>query len=506
MGGSAAGSAHHRVDPVDDPAHPHLLAHVLAEHERRQRVRVLARTRTAARVRTAATRSRRAPRAQGSGAGRRPRSASSAARTASPRPVAMSCERSASTSSRSSSARGSVVGVTEVAEPLEHLLEHRVHVAPAGERIGIGLEALGLKLAVDEPLDRAVGVRLERARRQDPAVADVRERRLRQRSDRRRDLAGERRRRGRAGAGELAGGGRLRRRPHDVGEHPAPAALGPVLDQQLGHVGEERRGQREVALLVRAPVAEDDALGRPGHARVEQVALAAERVLARAQPQAAAHRELAAKLVREERLGRGGQRELALAEAAHEHGAKAPGPDRERIGDEHRTGPGRRAAGDLEGLEQLDQLGAGRPLPAEIVELGQRPRERPDRAGVELLVGVEHGRAACGAARPAAAGRLRAAPPRDPRRRAARRSRAARSRRAPGPRPPSAGPRGGLARPGGRRHRRRSSSPGARRYSSRSPAVACPSSSSAHRASASSAWPSAVRCRAVRRSVATAIP
>ena len=56
--------------------------------------------------------------------------------------------------------------------------------------------------------------------------------------------------------------------------------------EQLGDVVDERRGQRDVALLVGAAVAEHDALGRPRDARVQQVALARQRVLAGAERQA----------------------------------------------------------------------------------------------------------------------------------------------------------------------------------------------------------------------------
>ena len=116
-------------------------------------------------------------------------------------------------------------------EPAQHVLDHAVHVAPADERVGVGLERRGLELALDQPPHRAAGVGLERAGGQDLAVADVLERDLGQRADRRLHLAGERRSRRRVCARHLPLGRCFRCRPHDVGEHPAPAAIGPVLWQ-----------------------------------------------------------------------------------------------------------------------------------------------------------------------------------------------------------------------------------------------------------------------------------
>ena len=70
------------------------------------------------------------------------------------------------------------------AEPTQHLLDHVVHVAAANERIGVGLERDRLQLAFDQPPHRAVAIALERAGREDPAMADMCERRVGQRADR----------------------------------------------------------------------------------------------------------------------------------------------------------------------------------------------------------------------------------------------------------------------------------------------------------------------------------
>ena len=178
VGGSVAGwVAIIRVDAVDDPAHPYLLAHVLAEHERRKRVRIVIepepQLESVRRPPAVGARLVREVAPQVGGDDPRPRRAHGLAAPGGDLVRAFG-EHLVEDLERS----GSVAGVTERAEPLQHPLEHGVHVAPAGERVGVGLEALGLELAVHEPFDRAVGVRLERAGRQDPAVADVRERRL----------------------------------------------------------------------------------------------------------------------------------------------------------------------------------------------------------------------------------------------------------------------------------------------------------------------------------------
>ena len=252
-------------------------------------------------------------------------------------------------------------------------------------------------------------------------MAHVGQRRLAQRADRRGHLARRRRCRGGSAAGQLPLGGRRRGVPHHVGQHPPAPALGPILGEQLGHVVEERRGQREVALLVGAAVAEDHALGGTRDARVEQVALAGERVLARAQPQPAARRQLAAQLVGQERLGRGSERELVLLKAVHEHGPEAPGPDRKRVAHEHRPGGGRRPGRDARAsraARSAPRRSASRPPRRALSARARAPRPRGRRA-------PRPGRARARApdtGRRAAAGPGGPAPRRDPRRFAERRA------------------------------------------------------------------------------------
>ena len=187
-----------------------------------------------------------------------------------------------------------------------------MHVAPADERIGVGLEARGLELA----LDRATATgqrRTSRARRRTGSGGGGRARAPPPTATPIGDghLAGERRASGRVSARHLPLGRRFRGRPHDVGEHPAPAAVGPVLGEQLRHVGEERRGQREVALLVRAPVRSGRPVRSRGDARVEQVALAAE-PSSRGAAQSAAAASSRRSSSERNGSGAGGQRELAL--------------------------------------------------------------------------------------------------------------------------------------------------------------------------------------------------
>jgi hypothetical protein len=277
-------------------------------------------------------------------------------------------------------------------QPTQHLFEQAMHIAAPGQRIGVGLQGRGLELAVDQPPDRAVGVRLQGPRREDLAVADVGQCGLAQRADRRGNLAGRGRACRRPAAGQLPVGGRGGWRPHHVGQHAPLATLGPVFDEQLGDVFQERGRKREIALLVGAAVAQDHPLGGARDARVEEVALARERVLAGAQPQPAAGRQLAAQLVGQERLGRGPERELVLLKAADDDDPEAPRADREGIAHEDRAGRRRRAGGQLERFEQLDQLLAGRAC-LHLGELAQSALERRDRAGVDLLGRAEHRRA-----------------------------------------------------------------------------------------------------------------
>ena len=132
-------------------------------------------------------------------------------------------------------------------------------------------------------------------------------------------------------AGELPRGGGLIGRPHEVGEQPSAPALSPLGREQLGDVRDERGRQLEISLLVRAAIAEHDPLGGARDRRVEQVALALQRVLPRPQPEPAAHGELAPALVVEERLGADSPGKLVLLKPAHEHHSETARADRKRL-------------------------------------------------------------------------------------------------------------------------------------------------------------------------------
>ena len=203
---------------------------------------------------------------------------------------------------------------------------------------GSGSSALGLELALDQPLDRAVGV-ATRARR----PTGSRRWRTCASATSPSDPLGERRARRRpaaAAAAHATGPARARSAPGrgsqttSASSRRARRSLQPLVEQ-LGDVGHERRRQRQVALLVGAAVAEHDPLGRPRDARVEQVALAVERVVARSQPQPEHAASSRRQLVGQERVGRAGERELALLQPAHEHGPEAPRADLERLGEHH---------------------------------------------------------------------------------------------------------------------------------------------------------------------------
>ena len=113
--------------------------------------------------------------------------------------------------------------------------------------------------------------------------------------------------------------------------------------QQVAHVLDEERLRLRVALLVaRARRQHQQPLGARA-ADVEQVALAVEPVLADGRRRPLAARDRAAVLVGQERLGRRALRELALLQAAHEHGLEAARADRLGLGHLHAVGLGRLA-------------------------------------------------------------------------------------------------------------------------------------------------------------------
>ena len=250
--------------------------------------------------------------------------------------------------------------------------------------------------------------------------------------------------------------------PDDVGQQPPAAARRPVAAQQLGDIGDERRGQRQVALLVGAAVGQEHALGGARDRRVEQVALGGQRVLAGAQPQAAA--AASSRRRSSDRNGSGrpaaGTRPPA-ARTRTRPGSAAPGPPAARRAAPRRPRRPAADAGHRQLLEERQQLraaadgGSGDGLRGRVRrlrELLDGDHQRAQRPGVERL-GVAQRRR-----RPAM--RRREQPPRQPAQRPrrvggarpARRARAAptRAARAPGRR--SAAPRGARRR----RARRRS--------------------------------------------------
>ena len=223
-------------------------------------------------------------------------------------------------------------------------------------------------------------------------MADVAERLLAQGVHRRRRAVADARR---------GGGGRARSRavgaiaPDPRPRRPAAAAGGarePVLDEQVGDVGDERRGQGEVALLVGAAIAEDELLGGPGDAGVEQVALAGQRVLGRRQAQAGGDRQLAAVLIGQERLAR-----------ARASGTRPrSGRTRTRPGSGARGWPAARRAArhpartgcpaSTSRRSSTASSSAAARLLAQLLQLVERRDQRRERAGIELLGGTEYRR------------------------------------------------------------------------------------------------------------------
>ncbi len=167
-----------------------------------------------------------------------------------------------------------------------------------------GSRSLTLELALDQPSHRAGRKRLECTGGDDLAMADVAKR-----------LLGERARRRRPVGDAVGAGGRVRERgrdhplpfgrrlvdaPDDVRQQPPATPLAPAGCEQLGDVLQERRRDHDVAVLVGAAIAEGDTLGRARHARVQQVALAVERIARGRQRQTRSERQLASALVTEE--------------------------------------------------------------------------------------------------------------------------------------------------------------------------------------------------------------
>ena len=82
---------------------------------------------------------------------------------------------------------------------------------------------------------------------------------------------------------QLTPRGRLVGCPHHVGQQPPATPCHPAGVEQIGDVGDKRRGQLDTPLLVGAPVAQHHQLGGARDRRIEQVALLLERVLMRVQ-------------------------------------------------------------------------------------------------------------------------------------------------------------------------------------------------------------------------------
>ena len=200
-----------------------------------------------------------------------------------------------------------------------------MRVAPADHGLGIRLQGVGLQEVLDEPLDRAVREVLERARRHRLARSQLGEQRP----------AGERTGHAllaaRAGGGEravpLGGSGSVVGGPGHIRQR---ARAGLRRAEQLAGVLYEERLRLRVALLVaRARRQHEQPLGARG-ADVEEVALAVEGVLAHGQHEPGGACDRAPVLVGQERLRSRAARELALLQAADEHGLEAARADRLR--------------------------------------------------------------------------------------------------------------------------------------------------------------------------------
>ena len=133
-------------------------------------------------------------------------------------------------------------------EPAVGRLEHGVRVAAAHELLRIGRELLRAQDALDEPLDRAVRERLERARREAPRGERGQHRRVAQaiRAARLAAWPAERQR-----ALPLGLGGRLLGPPRDVRERALLHTLGQRTGEQVLHLLDQERLHLRAALLVR---------------------------------------------------------------------------------------------------------------------------------------------------------------------------------------------------------------------------------------------------------------
>ena len=196
---------------------------------------------------------------------------------------------------------------------------------------------------------------------------------------------------GRLRAAQLVRRRRLGRRPGDLGQQPAAAALPQLVREQRAHVVQERRRLLRPALLVGAAEREEQHLLGARHAGVEQPALARQRVLVAGQDEPRGLRQLRPGAVVQERLRDRPLRQLALLQAAHEHGPEAARADRQRVGEQDARRRRGVAVADLDGgerLEQLLRLAGERGIGGrELGQLADRRAELARGAGGGLLVG-----------------------------------------------------------------------------------------------------------------------
>ena len=261
------------------------------------------------------------------------------------------------------------------------------------------------------------------------AVPSTRRARARRRS------AAPAQRRGTAPARARVGASaRPRRRRRAAAGAGAPASS----PQQLGDVGDERRRQRQVALLVGAAVGEEHPLGGARDGGVEQIALAGERSPRAGADAARRPRQLTRRSSERNGSPPARARELPLLQTADEHRAKPPGADLGRLGEQHlaaRARPSAPSAGTTAARRAARSArrpaGAARARPARPA---RATRAASARASSASAGGQLRGRARCGAASSRRASRHRRLEPGRRRRRRARRA-----PRAPSPAPPGLG-------------------------------------------------------------------
>ena len=262
---------------------------------------------------------------------------------------------------------------------------------------GSGSTGAGREDVLDQPLDRAAGERLQPARGLAVARreqrADLRGRRARPSGARRlaaRSIGGLR-------AAQLVRRRRLGRRPRDLGEQPAAAALPQLVREQRAHVVEERRRLLRPALLVRAAEATGTAPPRAAR-RTRRTATARARACPRGAGARARRPSRAAARSPSSRNGSGcGRCGSSPSCSPHtKHRAEPPRADRQRVGEQD---AGRAFRGRL-AVAHLDRARARRPAPSARRErrIGrgearELPTPRPQlagRAGVGLGLGAQH--------------------------------------------------------------------------------------------------------------------